>query len=209
VLDRLPFSPYSSNVPAEVLEDDLISIFEPFGKVEKCTVHDHVDGKGIACIDPSISSVGTSTNGGSLLKIATIEYRDPSAAAMAESSMNNFKLGTTSLLLKAVTKDQAAAATTPQNGCRSVHLENMVTLEDTADPDLKDEIGEEARRYGALRDIELVVREPGGEEGGHPAAAGSVLVVLHYENAGDAAKACAALSNRAFANRRIKATLAQ
>ena len=74
----------------------------------------------------------------------------------------------------------------------------MVTVEDTKDPGLKDEIAEEANNYGKLKDIELDI----------DTIANTVEVRLIYEDSISATKAYKAMNGRAFAGNKIIAVLA-
>ncbi len=80
---------------------------------------------------------------------------------------------------------------------RCVYLENMITIEDTEDPGLKDEIADEANKYGKLIDIDIIVDRK----------AGTANMKLHYHEPVEASRAHKALSGRLFAGRKIKATL--
>lgn len=130
-----------------------------------------------------------------------MEYADPSAAKATADSMNAFDLAGKQLRVDVVSRlrmQQEVSPSTMAHTFTTVLLERMVTLEDTKDPGLKDEIAEEARNYGNLKDVELVIDEVQGE----------VEVRLLYADAASAAKAHKAMNGRAFAGNKISAVLA-
>jgi len=72
----------------------------------------------------------------------------------------------------------------------------MVTEEDAKDPELKDEVAEEAANYGVLRGAPEIVVLPQG-----------VKVYLTYTSVEGAAQAVKALNGRYFAGNTVKASL--
>jgi poly(U)-binding-splicing factor PUF60 len=67
---------------------------------------------------------------------------------------------------------------------KCVMLTNMVELAEADDPELKEEVADEARRYGAVDDVAIKVRN------------NQVFVYLLYHEAASAKQAVAALNNR-------------
>lgn len=67
---------------------------------------------------------------------------------------------------------------------KCVMLTNMVDLSEADDPELKEEVSEEARRYGTVEDVAIKVRN------------NQVFVYLQYHDAASAKQAVAALNNR-------------
>lgn len=130
-----------------------------------------------------------------------VEYADASVAQSAADSMNAFDLAGATLRVDAIPRLRMLQLASPQTMAHTfctVLLEKMVTLEDTKDPDLKDEIAEEARNYGTLQEVLLEIDEVKGE----------VEVRLLYADATSAGKAYRAMNGRAFAGNKITAVLA-
>jgi hypothetical protein len=196
--------------------NELQEIFAAFGSVVQC--------KELAPSAPSLTlpkasgdnssnSEATTTSGGRgsgskgriLGKAAgrrvVVEYADASTAATTAQSMNAFDLAGSALRVDTITRLQllqlASPATMGHTFC-TVLLEKMVTLEDTKDPGLEEEIAEEARNYGALKEVLLDIDEVRGE----------VEVRLLYADPSSASKAYRAMNGRAFAGNKITAVLA-
>jgi len=83
---------------------------------------------------------------------------------------------------------------------KSLKLLNMVSVDELQDPDLKEEIAEEVRKYGQLLDIQFYVAPNNSNN--------SATVALRYATEEDTLRAYQALQDRAFANKKIVATLA-
>lgn len=135
------------NVRMEILEEDLNGIFSAFGKLVSCKLLDDPkdESRTIAAAPSSSSTVRT--------RCAVVEYADASIATAAAGAMNNFDLGGALLHVEAASKDKVNAIfypPPPPKVGKSVLLEQMVVLEDVDDPELKDEIAEEAEKYGVL-----------------------------------------------------------
>lgn len=128
-----------------------------------------------------------------------VEFADAAIAASTATSMNNFELAGTSLKCEVIARlrCQQLLRDAETSYC-CVLLEHMVTLEDTKDPDLKDEIGEEARNYGSLQAVRLLIDEPKEQ----------VKVKLVYGDHASAVKAFKAMNGRVFAGNKICAVLA-
>jgi hypothetical protein len=130
-----------------------------------------------------------------------VEYADASTAATTAQSMNAFDLAGSALRVDTITRLQllqlASPATMGHTYC-TVLLEKMVTLEDTKDSGLEEEIAEEARNYGALKEVLLDIDGVRGE----------VEVRLLYADPSSASKAYRAMNGRAFAGNKITAVLA-
>jgi hypothetical protein len=133
-----------------------------------------------------------------------LEYSDGSAAATkAATTMNGYMLSRTQLAVEAIPLTRAVelmvqkveSASTLQ--AKTVVLEDMVTVEDTREPELKDEIEEEAKKHGAIEHIDISV-SPDGQK---------AVVKVTYSGPADAARACKALNGRGFAGRKIRASV--
>ena len=167
----------------------------------------------------------TSQQGFSATKTALIEYADSQTAATVSVSMKNFNLAGFPLLVQLISTEQAnllipsatpaalakavaaatkaaasaaAALATATESYSSLILQNMVSAQEAEDPDLKDEVAEEVSKYGKLTTIDITVEKGSAE----------ATIVLKYASPSEAARAHAALQGRAFANKKIIATLA-
>jgi hypothetical protein len=165
----------------------------------------------------------TSQQGSSVTKTALIEYADSQTAATVSVSMKNFNLAGFPLLVQLISTEQAnllipsatpaalakavaaatkaaasAAAALATESYSSLILQNMVSAQEAEDPDLKDEVAEEVSKYGKLTTIDITVEKGSAE----------ATIVLKYASPSEAARAHAALQGRAFANKKIIATLA-
>lgn len=130
-----------------------------------------------------------------------IEYHEAKDASAAVRLINGHVLSGSAIEVQPITIENAIdlmMKSAEQSTCKSVLLEHMVTVADTLDPALKDEIAVEARNYGNLIDIDITVVDKEKD---------IAHVTLKYADAADATKASKALGNRLFAGRRIKATL--
>ena len=75
-------------------------------------------------------------------------------------------------------------------------LENMVSVEEASDPELKDEVADEAANYGQLVGLPQIEVSSAG-----------VRIFVKYANADCAAKAFAALNGRYFGGKTVRASL--
>jgi hypothetical protein len=126
-----------------------------------------------------------------------------SVASQAAATMNGYTLSKSQLIVEAISLPRAVQlmvqnveSATAQTA-KTVVLEDMVTVEDMKDPDLKDEIAEEAGNYGTLDSIDISLSSSGKQ----------AIVKLVYAEANQAARACKALHGRCFAGRKIRATI--
>lgn len=129
-----------------------------------------------------------------------IEFHEASSAEKAARIMNGHAMSGQRLDVQVTSLSKAIelmVQSVENSTLRCVFLENMITIEDTEDPGLKDEISEEARKYGRLVDIDIIVDH----------RAGTANMKLYYEEPAEASRAHKALSGRLFAGRKIKATL--
>lgn len=173
------------NVISNLELKDLKPIFDAFGTIHSI---DYV-------ADPS-GMPGTNT--------AYIVYQNTASADGAVQSMDKFNLAGLSLSIDILLPTTVAVGTTGTGAAfgtgtepfKSVVLRNMVTLEDTTDPSLSEEIGEEAGKYGTLVNINIDATNPS-----------DVLVLLKYSDGSEAIKATTAMNGRAFASRKIVASL--
>jgi hypothetical protein len=130
------------------------------------------------------------------------------AAMEAVTKMNCFTLGGIPILVDMIDDKEAAkmksktaaekSATAAAAKMTKVLLDNMVSFDEATDPELKGEIAEEARNYGELKDIEIIVAP----------SSKTVRVVLEYTNPAAAEKAHKVMDKRFFGGRTISATLA-
>jgi hypothetical protein len=162
-------------------------IFKPFGSVVQCKE-----------VLPSATASSSSGSGGK--RRVVVEYTDTMVANTTATSMDAFDLAGTPLRCEVVSRLRMLQLLSPSTMSHTfccVLLDKMVTLEDTNDPGLKDEIAEEAQNYGDLKDVVLNVDKEKGE----------VEVKLVYRDAASAAKAHKAMNGRAFAGNKIVAVL--
>jgi hypothetical protein len=167
-------------------------IFKPFGTVVQC--------KEVLPSATASSSSSSGGSGGSGKKRVVVEYTDIAVADTTATSMDAFDLAGAPLRCEVVSRLRMLQLLSPSTMSHTfccVLLDKMVTLEDTNDPGLKDEIAEEAQNYGDLKDVVLNVDKEKGE----------VEVKLIYRDAGSAAKAHKAMNGRAFAGNKIIAVL--
>jgi len=167
------------NIHRDIDESELKLIFSPFGKVRVCSFT-NVDG---------IGTRGSNLN----VKTAIIEYTTVISSEVAAKDMNGFSLAGYNLLVEQ-TLLKPAPAIIEKKICI---LENMVSIEECSDATLKDEIAEEAERFGKLQSIDIYV-DP---------ITKTVKVRLQYEDSQSATKAFNAMNNRFFAGNRIIASL--
>ena len=167
------------NIHRDIDESELKLIFSPFGKVRVCSFT-NVDG---------IGTRGSNLN----VKTAIIEYTTVISSEVAAKDMNGFSLAGYNLLVEQ-TLLKPAPAIIEKKICI---LENMVSIEEFSDATLKDEIAEEAERFGKLQSIDIYV-DP---------ITKTVKVRLQYEDSQSATKAFNAMNNRFFAGNRITASL--
>mmetsp|Transcript_19647 Transcript_19647/g.33371 ORF Transcript_19647/g.33371 Transcript_19647/m.33371 type:complete len:496 (+) Transcript_19647:36-1523(+) len=121
-----------------------------------------------------------------------------SAGSSSSSSSSNTTSSSTDAPVTAGGNGAGAASAADVNSISTqVLLENMITMEDVKDPDLKDEIGEEAETYGQLTNVEILVDD----------SRQTANVKLTYATAVDASKAWKAMNGRVFAGNKIIASL--
>ncbi len=127
-----------------------------------------------------------------------IEFYDTGAAAAAARGLNGHSLAGTKIGVE-LTSLQGAIQLMIQKVesavLTHVLLEDMITVEDTKDPDLEGEIREEAEKYGQVLAIKIIV------EGS------AANVKIQYKEAAEAVKSQKSLHGRSFAGRKIKASL--
>ena len=167
----------------------------PFGTIIQCKL---VPVENIPTTTTSSTASSTSTTTATTIAIV-VEYTDIPSATKAAFSMNAFVLYDEAFKCEVITKARMKQLLIIDTStfC-TVKLESMVTVEDTKDPGLKDEIAEEANNYGKLKDIELDI----------DTIANTVEVRLIYEDSISATKAYKAMNGRAFAGNKIIAVLA-
>eukprot|EP01035_Chromulina_nebulosa_P017711 gene17711-23303_t len=135
---------------------------------------------------------------------AAIEFSTVSSAEDAVSCMNLFDFGGLPLIVETTTinpfPNQSIKSDSPIKEVdknTTVLLENMITIEDLSDPYLKDEILEEASKYGLCKDIKFIQ------------LSSTAHVKLIYHENSEATRAMTALDGRNFAGNKIKAYLLQ
>jgi hypothetical protein len=195
---------FYSNVREGIELAQIKAIFDAFGTVTRCEF--------VPSTQAGESGSSGSTTAGKTTSLV-VEFADAGVAGTTAKSLNNFDVA--GLPLKCVIVSQSSGAkllgASAQNHIggssgssssssamhKAVMLTNMVPWEDVNDPDLKDEISEEARNYGSLRDVEIIVDE----------AAQEVKVKLSYNSPEDATKAFKAMNGRVFAGNKIVAVM--
>ena len=210
------------NVRREVDAGELQSIFAVFGTVKRCTFY----GDDVTLLNPApLASVATGAvpmfSPTLVVRNAVVEYASPAHAADSARQMNGFLLAGQVLLVdlvdeatahRIVPKDAApdaagasssssSSSSSAANGgmegkSRVVFLENVVSVEEAADPQLRREMGEEAEKYGPLEDVAIYI-DPRR----------IVVVVLTYVLPDGASAAYRAMNGRFFGGRKIAARL--
>lgn len=127
-----------------------------------------------------------------------IEFHDVGAAAAAARGLNGHNLAGTKIGVELTSLQgaiQLMIQKVEQAVLTHVLLENMITIEDTKDPDLESEIREEAEKYGQILAIKITVD------------GSSANVKIQYKEAAEAVKSQKSLNGRSFAGHKIKASL--
>lgn len=193
-------------------------IFSAFGPVLRCLYVEDTS---------QLASIATKT--------ALVEYADSQTAATVSVSLKNFNLAGFPMVVQLISTEQAnllipsatpaalakaaaaaskaaasaaaalansssssSSSSSTTESYSSLILENMVSAQEAEEPDLKDEIAEEVSKYGKLASIDITVEKDSKD----------ATIVLKYTSPSDAARAHQALQGRAFANKKIIATLA-
>lgn len=168
------------NVDPSIGESEIRTIFEAFGSIASC-------------------AAAPSSGAGGALRTFLIRYdAAEEVVRRTADSMNGFDLAGRPLQCSASAWSAATAQQAPaaaDAAPTAVLLRNMVSIDELNDPELKDEIAEEAQNYGALKETEFAVE---GNE---------VNVVLRYHSAEDAQRALKAMHGRVFAGNKIHAEL--
>jgi hypothetical protein len=118
------------------------------------------------------------------------------AAAASVSASMPLSVAAVAASTHSISSPTSTAATSVRY--KSLKLLNMVSVDEIQDPDLKEEIAEEVRKYGQLLDIQFYVDNSNN----------SATVALRYATEEDTLRAYQALQDRAFANKKIVASLA-
>jgi hypothetical protein len=199
---------FISNVNGDIGLKDLETMFSAFGSIISCQ---------FLPFDSTGSSSSATTAAVGSTKRLIVEYTEAANAISTWLSMNNFKLGGLILQCEVITLSAARQLLQPITAVMSssnassiqtssstntveykvVLLNNMITVDDTKDPDLKDEIAEEAKNYGDLLRVDILVD--------HVAVKASVKLL--YKDANGAARAVKAMNNRNFGGNTIAASL--
>lgn len=172
------------NIIKDLELKDLKPIFDAFGAILSI---DYVE-------DPA-GIIGTKT--------AYVVYQTRAITDAVVQALNNFNLAGLNLSIDQLPTNAAAStivgvasSTVAPSAGMTVVLQNMITIEDTSDPELSDEIGEEAGKYGTLVDVKIDTSNQV-----------DVQVILRYSDIAGANRAFGAMNGRAFANRKIVAVL--
>ena len=177
---------FDRNVDSEVPLAELRAIFEAFGEVLRCKFVEN----------------GRLPDLAKYTRAALVEYPTAALALNTSSAMNKFVLAGLELSVEMCSIDRMNELLSVDDSTfTKVLLRDMVTLEDAEDPDLKDEIMEEAMQYGKCENVVIEVKDSAA---GKP----EVVVELKYSNAVDSHKALKALNGRAFGGKKINAVLA-
>lgn len=159
------------NIHSAISIEDLLSIFSVFGEINSCD---------FAKDDNTSMGVGGST------KSAILIFANVQNAHDAFMQMNSFSLAGLPIFLSIV----------PNEPKTTVVLENMVLASEIDDPELKEEVIEEASRFGTLTDITVAVD-----------SLQQVQIQITYSSEDMAKLAMSKLNNRSFAKRTIRAYL--
>jgi NAD-dependent oxidoreductase involved in siderophore biosynthesis len=175
-------------VRSEISAAELQTIFSPFGNIAFSGYF------GTPSAQPS----------GVITLSVLLTFASAASASEALARMDGFSLAGQTLEVASISDKEAArvkadiVAAEKKPKLHKVVLENMVSLEEVTDPTLKGEIAEEARRYGELRDVNIVID--------HTKA---VKVFLEYSHAAEAEKAFKTFDKRYFGGRCISAKLTE
>eukprot|EP01041_Mallomonas_annulata_P002994 gene2994-5870_t len=213
------------NIAPSITTDMLKVVFGSYGAIEHCNMLPSENPSTSTSTSPTTTeSTSTSSNGEKPLQSAILKYVDPNSAKEAVKTMKGFPLADMSLGVDLIPDSTSVSTRLSDIGITSsgtgtaqppapstpapntidigplcaIVLENMVSVEEAKDPDLKDEIAEECSTHGPLTGVEIVVM-------GNT----SVQITVRYVSASDAVKAFSALNGRFFAGRKVKATLAR
>eukprot|EP01038_Epipyxis_sp_PR26KG_P014841 gene14841-19947_t len=134
--------------------------------------------------------------------VAMIEFESIISAQTSVTLMNNFSLSGLKISIETMTKTEVDTELKKlkdekEKDYTSVMLENMVEFHEASDPDLKDEINEEASNYGGVEKIDIIADK----------VTQTVKVLLKYSLPSEAAKAVKAMNGRSFGSQKIKAKL--
>ena len=201
------------NVRREVDAGELQSIFAVFGAIKRCGFY----GDDVTLLNPAplaAAAAGAMPMFSPTLVVrnAVVEFASVAHAADSVKHMNGFLLAGQVLLadlvdeaiaLKIAPKDAAAdgaagaSSSSSSNGgleskSRVVYLENVVSVEEAADPQLRREMGEEAEKYGPLDDVAIYI-DPRR----------IVVIVLTYVLPDGASGAFRAMNGRFFGGKRF------
>lgn len=186
------------NIRAELTVDEISGILSSFGDVTSCLfVGDPAPGV-LPGNPPDVERPLTRT--------AVVEFTDEATAKAtlrgltASGDGSGFDIG--GLIIAVELEPPIRGAAGPQVQLCRVRLQHMISVEEARDPDLKEEVAEEANNYGHLLRVDIAVTGSVGVGAGEEA-----VVTLVYAEAKDAAKAHKAMHGRFFAGKAIKATL--
>lgn len=168
------------NIRQELTVNDIRAVFTAFGDIKT------VEFIG----DPLVLAGGTVT------RTATVVYSSAAAAKEAATSMNCFNLGGLPLVvLYNPLAPVSSAPSIPEKEKFAVVLEDMISIEEVNDPDLKDEISEEVEKFGKLTKIDIKVAD------------GKPKIELVFQTSNDASNAFKAMNGRNFGGNIIRASL--
>uniref|UniRef100_K3WLQ8 RRM domain-containing protein n=1 Tax=Globisporangium ultimum (strain ATCC 200006 / CBS 805.95 / DAOM BR144) TaxID=431595 RepID=K3WLQ8_GLOUD len=186
LLASLPADPNSkrllmSNIPVVLAEDQVKELVQPFGDLKNFTLlKDNVTG----------ASTGN----------ALFEYQDDSAADEALQGLNDLDIGGIPLSVRRAPQDASAVDETSV----VVKLANMVSVDELKDDeeyaDLKEDVEEECKRFGAVVAMEIPRPQNEDQSGG----VGNIYV--RFNDKSEAASALKALSGRKFGGNIVRVT---
>jgi len=162
------------NIHTAISIEDLQNIFSVFGEMSTCA---------FIADDKPVSGIGGPT------KSAIIVFSTVATAHDVCMQMNSFSLAGLNICVTPTQNEPSSPKTT-------LVLENMVLVEELDDPELKDEIIEEASCFGTLTDITITVL-----------SSQQVQIHLTYASEEMARLAMSKMDKRSFAKRIIKAYL--
>lgn len=166
--------------------EDIEKIFAVFGKLLKT------------------SYVKLGKNSSAVYNDALIQFETAAIASSACAGLNMFELIGSKLVVEQISVEDAEILSAKVineitlNEFSTVILENMVSVEEAEDPDFKEEVEDEAVKFGELStSVEIVI----------DSSSKTVKVLLRYKNSRNARRSFKAMNGRTFGTNTVKALL--
>jgi poly(U)-binding-splicing factor PUF60 len=201
----LPAQPNSfqiivSNIAPGINGDTLRTIFEPFGTVLNCNVPDGAS-SGILTyqqLQPAKDAVEQMDGFELLDQRLKVQWvgAPPLAGQVPAAQAPQPVASTPPTSEEATTTTETASSSSTSSTWRCTLLRNMVSVEETNDPELEGEILEECTKYGKVEQVKIVVMDKE-----------SVRIFVLYEDHEGANKAKMSLDTRFFGGRVISGVL--